>query len=103
MITVAVLRGQDAAKVTPSVTNKIAIPAISDKDRASFLLVQRDWLTTQRQYEDAFKKEPVVAKYDSKAQELAKICQGAGYQFDAKDVQCVKPEVASTVPSVPSK
>jgi hypothetical protein len=92
-LTIAILMtglgfAQDA-KVAPNVHAAKTLPTVADKDRAEFLLVQRDWLTLQRRYEEAFKKEPVAAKYESASQALAKTCADGGAQFNAETVQCV--------------
>ena len=81
---------QPAAKPTTDTKSKVQVPAIPDKDRADFLLIQRDWMTTQKNYEDAFKREPIVTSLESKAKALAAICQDAGATFDPSKVQCVE-------------
>ena len=92
-LTIAILMtaagfAQDA-KVAPTVHAAKTLPTVADKDRAEFLLVQRDWLMLQRKYEEAFKKEPVAAKYETASQALAKVCTDGGAQFNAETVQCV--------------
>jgi hypothetical protein len=64
-------------------------PSISDKDRADFLLSQRDWMSIQKTYEEAFNKEPAVVSFQAKAAQLQKTC--GALQFDMKTVQCVEP------------
>jgi hypothetical protein len=82
-----ILRGQDP-KVKAE--NK-PVPVLSDKDKVDFLLVQRDWMAVQKQYEDAFKREPKVVEYEAKGQVLAKKCQEGGAQFNAQKVACELP------------
>jgi len=74
------------------------VPTLADKDRADFLLIQRDWMATQKQYEDAFKREPIVGKYEAAIQKLNKECSDGGGQFNPQMVVCdhavPKPEAA---------
>jgi len=101
----ALLFSQTAAKPitpTPKVPVKVVVP---DRERAEFLLLQRDWIAIQRQYDDAFKREPSVVKYNAETESFQKMCQDAGMQFDLKTVQCQdipKPEPAKPAQPKPT-
>ena len=59
------------------------------EDKVDFLLVQRDWISIQNQYQTSFKKEPAVVAYESKLVVMQKSCQDAKLRFDEQKVSCI--------------
>jgi hypothetical protein len=95
LLSIGLLYGQ----AKPEAKDPPKLPAIQDKDRADFLLVQRDFLGVQKQYEDAFKNEPKVAQFNASLQKLQKECSDGGGQLDLQTVQCT----AKPAPPAPEK
>jgi hypothetical protein len=76
-------------------------PTLTDADRANFLLVQRDWINLQKNYEDAFKKEPVFVAFETQMKHMQEVCGTS--QFNQKTVQCEVPPPPPTKPTVTDK
>lgn len=79
-------------------------PVIGDKERADYLLAQRDWMEKQSQYAVSFAKEPVVQVFDKITVGLQTMCQAGGSQFNPGTAQCQVPTpVSAEAAKTPAK